>query len=241
MPEWGGMLPLTIAGLAFVSATVTAVVGFGAGLLLTPVLALLMPLPQALAIGALIFLVTSGSKILWYLRDIDWGTWRYGLLLSLPGLAAGLALLLWAPPVGLERAYGALLLVVTGSLLLGPRLRLPELHQAWFPLAAGALSALLHGGGPLYYGLCRRRRLNRLRTVGTMAVIHFSLNLLKVGFFTEIGALDRVVAIRLLPAGLLAVAGTWCGRQLLLHRVNERQFTCLVGVVMLAMALNFLL
>ncbi len=233
--------PAAIAVLSFVSALVTAVVGFGAGLLLTPLLAIFLPLPEALAIGALIFLVTSSSKVLWYFRDIDWPTWRFGFLLSLPGLGVGFATLLWVESGWLEKVYGVVLLATAVGVIRIRRQALLTLPEEAYPLAGGFLSALLHGGGPMYYCLCSRRGLGRLRTVGTMAVIHFSLNVLKVAFFARVGSLDWNLVVRLLPAGLAAILGTRVGRALLMQRVDEAGFARLVGLSMVLLALYYLL
>lgn len=231
---------ITIGILSFISAVVTTVVGFGAGMLLTPLLAIFLPLQEALAIGALVFLVTSSSKILWYVRDIDWGAWRAGFLLSLPGLVAGFAMLLWVSAIWLEKIFALVLLGLAIGVLRGQQRLLPALPYWSYPVAGGFLSAILHAGGPMYYCFCRGRGLDRMRTVGSMAVIHFSLNVLKVGFFARLGALDAERVVRIAPACLLAVIGTWVGRHLLIKWVDERNFERMVGITMLALALRYL-
>ena len=226
--------------LTFVSAMVTAVLGFGAGLILTPLLGLLLPIKQALAISAVIFLVTSGSKVVLFFRNIDWPTWRLGLVLALVGLGVGCAAFLYVDPGAFRRLYGVLLLLFAVQLLWrkdGGAWRLPA---AVYPLLGGCVAVLTNGGGPLFFGFCRRRGLDRLGTVGTLAILHFSLNIAKVAFFSGAGVVDPNYFLLLLPAYAAAILGTRLGRSLLVNHLDEMGFSLGVGACMLLMAIDYL-
>jgi uncharacterized membrane protein YfcA len=225
---------------AFVSAFVTGVLGFGAGLILTPLLALFLPLKQALAVSALVFLATSGSKVFLFFRYIDWPTYGYGLAFALLGAGAGFCALLFVDPAGFQKVYALLLMVFAVNLLRnreGRELRLP---QGIFPSLGGLVSVLANGGGPLFLCLCRRRRLDRVQTVGTMAVTHFSLNIVKVAFFSGAGFVSADYVPLLLPAYAAAILGTRLGRGVLVNRFSERGFSIGVAIFMVLMAVDFL-
>lgn len=229
-----------ITFFAFISAFVTGVLGFGAGLILTPLLGLFLPLKQALAISALVFLVTSGSKVFLFFRHIDRRTYGIALAFALLGAGIGFWALLYVDPGGFQQVYGLLLLILAVDLLWERKpgeLRLP---QGILPSLGGLVSVLANGGGPLFLCLCRRRRLDRMQTVGTMALTHFSLNILKVAFFSGAGYLAAGELPLLLPAAAAAILGTRLGRTVLVNRVNERGFSIGVALFMVAMAVDFI-
>lgn len=234
-------LILITSVLAFASALVTSVFGFGAGLVLTPLLSLIMPLPQAIAIGAVIFLFTSGSKVFWFRRDIAAAILWRGTLLVLPGLFVGFALISWLSLRWLELGYGVLLLGFGFSLLCQgdtTQLRLPP---SLYPPLAGVLSALIHGGGPLVFAYCRSRQLDRVGIVATMAGIHFCSNIVKGLFFGASGLIAGEQLLNLMPACAAAVVGTRIGRTLLQRYLNERLFAVGVGAILLLLATRYLL
>lgn len=234
-------LVLTIGALAFVSALVTSVFGFGAGLVLTPLLSFIMPLPQAIAIGAVVFLFTSGSKVFWFRRDIDRSILLRGALLSLPGLLIGFVLISRLNTPWFELGYG-LLLLAFGFNLMWPQPNQKQLLPAvLYPPFAGILSALIHGGGPLIFKYCRAQKLDRMQTVATMAGIHFVNNIGKGIYFGFSGLLLVEQLPTLLPACIAAVAGTRIGRTLLQRYLDERLFSLGVGVVLLLLASRYLL
>lgn len=233
-------LILLTSALAFVSALVTSVFGFGAGSVLTPLLSLFMPLPQAIAVGAVIFLFTSGSKVFWFRSDIDPNVLWRGFILVLPGLFVGFALISWLSLSWLEFGYGVLLLGFGFNLLWPRENSAPRLPSYFYPPLAGVLSALIHGGGPLVFAYCRSRQLNRMETVATMAAIHFSSNIVKGLYFGASGLLAVEQLIHLLPACAVAVVGTRIGRTLLQRYVDERLFSVGVGAILLLLATRYL-
>lgn len=231
---------LTISALAFVSALVSSTFGFGAGLVLTPLLSFFMPLPQAIAIGAIIFLFTSGSKVFWYRQEIDRPHFIRGALLALPGLFFGFAVISWLDLYWLELCYGVLLLFFAFNLI-WPRAEGARLPAPLYPPLGGFLSAVIHAGGPFTFAYCRAYRLGRVQTVATMAALHFSNNIFKGIFFGTSGLLSHVNISELLPACIVAVVGTRLGRTVLKKYVDERLFSLGVGVILLLLSARYLL
>lgn len=226
--------------LSFVSAMVTSVFGFGAGLVLTPLLSFVMPLKTALGIGALIFFVTSGSKFLWYFKEIVWRIHRFGFGLSLVGLGSGFLLISYLDTSVLEKVYGGMLIYFAVQAFIDAEPRDRTWSRYGYPVLGGLFSALVHGGGAFFIRLCRSLGLDRMQTVATVAAIHFSMNIFKVVFFTGSGfvAVDQIYT--LIPAYVAAVAGTRLGRSVLRNHVSEKAFSYGVGSLLFILSLKYL-
>lgn len=234
------MFELTIITLlSFLSATVTSVFGFGAGLVLTPLLTFIMPIKQALGIGALVFFFTSLSKTYWYFPDINWNIWKKCLPLSLVGIALGMFIVQYAPHDLLEIVFAIILAFYSLNALLGRKEAPSHLPMSCYPLFAGIASILVHAAGVFYFRYCRLNHLDRVQTVATIALLHFTLNIFKAIFFTTGGLIDPHYLYRLIPAYAAAVFGTRLGKTLLKRYVNERLFTVGVSSLLMLLAVKF--
>lgn len=232
---------LLITLLSFASALLTSVFGFGAGLVLTPLLGFFMPLTEALAIAALVFLFTAGSKTFWYRGDIYWPVYRNGFLLSLPGLLIGFITISSIDLRWFETGYGLLLILFAVNILSSRDQSKALLPKACYPLCGGVLSVLMHSGGVFFFRFGQFYGLDRIQLVGTVAAIHFSMNIFKAVFFTSSGMIEPSYLYRLAPAYIAAIFGTRIGRIVLKNHVDERLFSIGVAVMLLLLALKYLL
>ena len=118
-------------------------VGFGTGLVSTPLLTLLLGVQDA---AALVAFVVLGTTILVLRRD-----WRradaraaiYLILGSLPGVPLGIFLLTNAPADAIQRGLGVLLIAYALYALVAPKL-IEARHPAW-AYSLGFLSGILAG------------------------------------------------------------------------------------------------
>ncbi len=227
--------------LSFISALVTSIFGFGAGLVLTPLLSFIMPLKEAIGIGAFIFLFTSGSKFFWYFKDVDWKTHRYGFGLSLIGLASGFFLITVVNTFWLEKIYAILLIIFGLKALLNKDTDQKLLPRPFYPIMGGLFAALIHGGGAFFIRLCRGSGLDRMQTVATIAAIHFSQNIFKTVFFAGAKFIAPAYIITLAPAYIAAILGTRIGRYILQHYVNEKLFSLGIGMLLLVLSVKYII
>jgi len=232
---------LIITIISFVSGTVTASLGFGAGLLLTPLLTFIMPVKEALAVSSLVFLVTSASKAFIYRKMIDRGIYRKGLFLSMTGLTAGALSVSIVNPFWLEKFLGFALLYFSFNAFMKRDNIKSILPVSVFPVLGGFMSIMSHAGGAFFFRYCRLNNLSRMETVGTLAGVHFTLNIFKAIFFTTSGFAATHYVYTLIPAYAASVAGTYTGRHILKNYMNEDLFVKAVAVVLLLIALRFLL
>ena len=113
-----------VFGAAFAAFVVSAFSGGGAGLMLLPLLALVVPVssvPAALSIGSTI---SSVSRIGFFRRHIRWDVVRWFLPTALPGAWLGAWLLVLVDLVWLQLAMG-LYMVANLKLALTPAVWLP--------------------------------------------------------------------------------------------------------------------
>lgn len=227
-----------ISCLSFFCALVTSILGFGAGLMLTPLLVFFMPLKQAIGIGALIFLVTSASKTWWFRKELHLGIWKKCLLLSLLGMIAGMGLIQQAPERLLNVVFAGLLLFFAVQTLADRPPGASRFPHQMYPLLAGIASVLAHAGGGFYFRYCRVNGLDRVATVATIAVLHFTLNIFKVSFFLTTGIITMEYLLYLTPAYLLSFLGTRVGKSILKNHVNEQVFSYSVATLLIILAVR---
>jgi hypothetical protein len=217
--------PAGLLGLALAAGLVVGIlrtsVGGGIGLVLTPVLGLLLPLPFVLGLTAALLSASDPIALRMY-----WGVWdARRVRLLLPGMLAGIllggALLGGLPDYWLRKLIGATALVFAAAqaAALFGRWRLPaargeRLLAGGVGLASGVASSVAHSGGIIMSPYLAGLGLSNAAVIGTgSALVTFS-NTLKLATYGAIG----FVTWRVLGLALLAVpglyAGAWLGYRL---------------------------
>jgi hypothetical protein len=147
-----GVLSLLAAGPTFYS-------GLGLGTILTPVFALFLPVPLAIAVTAIVHLASNVVKFFLTLKDADWkiaakfgipgaaaallGAW---LLVSFGSLPALLHYNLGGSEIEVTptKAVIGLIIVAFAALELSPQFKKLEIEEKWLPLG-GAISGFFGG------------------------------------------------------------------------------------------------
>ena len=238
------MDPLTLliaAVAAFALAVLSAVAGFGGGVLLLPVFTTLFGLRVAVPVLTISQLVSNGSRVIFNRRNLSWALIRNFALGAVPtAIVFGLAFAT-APLGGLQRLLGAFLIASVAWRRLHPHPRKPT-ARAFIGVgaASGAGSALLGSVGPmtapffLAYGLVKDAYIG---TEAASAVIMHIAKLAAYGTGDLLTSHVLVLGAVLAPATML---GAWTGKHLV-HRISERLFTNLVEAGLVVSSLVFLL
>jgi uncharacterized membrane protein YfcA len=199
----------------------------GFGSLATPLLALVVPVPQAAAIMLPLLMVMDaiGIRQLWRERD------RALLALLVPagvaGTGVGWVLFGLLSTKAVAGLVGALTLTFLAQQLLAPPRR--DGHVAsrtagrLFAMTSGFTSFVAHAGGPPIAAYVLPLKLDPLRAAATFAVFFGALNLSKWIPYALLGLLDArnlLTSVVLMP---LAPLGVWVGVWAL-RRVNTRWF-----------------
>jgi uncharacterized membrane protein YfcA len=226
---------------AFALAVLSAVAGFGGGVLLLPVFTALFGLRAAVPILTLTQLSSNGFRVALNRRELRWRLIGWFALGAIPGAVGGGLLLARAPLAPLERLLGAFLIgvVVWRRLRRWPR-RPADPAFAAVGAASGLGSALLGSVGPLTAPFFLAAGLTRSAYIGTEAAGALTVHLTKIATY---GAGDLLTSpvllhgIALTPATLL---GAWVGRRIV-GRISDRAFVVLVEIGLLAAGALFLL
>jgi uncharacterized membrane protein YfcA len=233
------VLVTTVA--AFALAVLSAVAGFGGGVLLLPVFTALFGLRAAVPMLTLTQLSSNGFRVVLNRRDLRWPLLGWFALGAIPGAAAGGLLLTRAPLAPLTRLLGAFLIgvVIWRRLRRTPR-EPPDPAFTAVGAASGLGSALLGSVGPLTAPFFLAAGLTRGAYIGTEAAGALTLHLTKIVTYGVGDVLTTPVllhGIALTPAVLL---GAWVGKKIVGH-IGDRVFVLLVEIGLLAAGALFLL
>lgn len=232
---------LVASAAAFGLAALSAVAGFGGGVLLLPVFTALFGLRVAVPMLTLTQLSSNGSRAWLNRRDLRWPLIGWFALGAVPCAVAGGILLTHAPLVALKRLLGVFLIAVVVWRRFNRRPRKPA-DQAFAAVgaASGLGSALLGSVGPLTAPFFLAYGLTRAAYIGTEAVSALTMHLTKIATYGAGDLLTRQVllyGVALTPATLL---GAWTGKQVV-GRISDRLFVLLVELGLLAAGALFLI
>ncbi|MBE7178123.1 MAG: sulfite exporter TauE/SafE family protein [Mucilaginibacter polytrichastri] len=178
--------------LAVFAFSLSAVCGGGAGLLLMPLLAQLLPgaqVPAALSIGTATSSLSRGYVLF---RSIRWDIVRWFVPAALPAVWAGARLLTYVNPLYLEILMGLFLIGNLPMLFRKARENeKPEPHSPFLLIligfAAGFVSGLTGAVGLLFNRFYLRYGLSKEEIVATRAANDLLLHLVKIILYASFG------------------------------------------------------
>ena len=213
-------------GLAFISA----VAGFGGGVVLLPVFSALFGLRIAVPVLTLTQLAGNGGRVWFNRHHLNWRLVGWFALGAVPTAVVGSLAFASAPLGPLKRLLGVLLLVMVVWRHLRPMPRKPpELAFVGVGAGSGLGSALLGSVGPLTAPFFLAYGLVTDAYIGTEAAGAVVLHLAKLSGYGAGGLLVPGVlwlGLALVPS---TIAGTWIGKRAV-HRIDERVFVIIVEI-----------
>ncbi len=225
--------------VGFFGFVVSAVFGIGGVVLLIPLLSMVLPPVQAVAVSAPVMLINNLGKGWVYWRHIHW---RAFVVVSALALPAAFVSALWA-----TRVDDRLILVAVATLVLvsvvvdrvrGPGLASTAISDRSLFLwggVTGLISGLCGAAGPPTAIGLRGYGLDKGAFVGTVAVFAVFLQLVKIPAYISTDALPA----RLLPLatllGVLAALAVVFGPRLL-RRVPATSFRTIIDVLLVTSA-----
>jgi len=222
-------------GILFFAYFVRGIAGFGSGLIAVPLLALFLPLTQAVPTVMLLDLAAS----IWLGRterkQVQWAEVRTLIGPTLVGLLLGTTLLVSAPQTPILAMLGVYIVLAGLRNLFMDMENQPHISRGWsIPtgLIGGAISGLFGTGGPPYVIYITRRLRDKARIRATLSAI-FMLDggaRFLVGLFA--GLLAHATLWWSLLAGLpILVLGMYLGGHVHLRLANQTLLR-LIGVLL---------
>lgn len=212
--------------------------GFGGlGVLLTPILALVLPV--AMAVGVLLPMLMFGDAIALYMY---WKKWDPNLLKSMlpagiAGAVVGTFLLSWLSPNGLRIILGIFVLLIVLYKFVSDRFQTMRYEpRPWHgPLAgllAGIASGMFNSGGPPFNSYLLLKKIKAQPFIATSAIYFAILNLVKVPGFLYTGVLNLPLLFSLWWVFPFIPIGIWAAR-LSLTRVSPVVFEWIITVLLI--------
>lgn len=208
---------LTITSTAFVTSTLTALVGAGGGTALLLVMLWFVPAASVVPVHGCIQLASNTARVVLFRRHMHWPV----IIRFVAPMPAGVY-------VGLQ-LYGimdqtALQLVIAGFVLLSLLVRVLDAaagrrFPAWAYVPAGFLiggaNMLVGVLAPVLGAILRFERLDKERMVGTLGFFGFAGNVFKVAGFALVGFSFADYLPMIACASVAAILGNVAGRRLL--------------------------
>ncbi|GAA3165228.1 sulfite exporter TauE/SafE family protein [Blastococcus jejuensis] len=231
---------LAASGAAFALALLSAVAGFGGGVLLLPVFTALFGLRVAVPVLTLTQIVSNGSRV--WLNRAELNRRLIGRFAAgaVPFAVLGALLFVSAPLEPLKRLLGVFLLAVVVWRRVNPHPRRPS-EAAFVGVGAvsGIGSALLGSVGPMTAPFFLAYGLTRGAYIGTEAACALLLHVTKTAAY----GIGDLLTVRVLLLGLTLVPatmlGAWVGKRLV-GRISDRLFVAFVEASLVVAGVLFL-
>ncbi len=230
-----------VLAIGLVAGTLSGIVGFGASIMLMPVLVIAYGPLAAVPIMAVASIMANLSRVLVWWREVDWRACAAYSVTGIPAAALGARTLLVLPPRVVEVALGAffIAMIPVRRWLAARELELRRWHLALAGLFIGFLTGIVVTTGPisvpafLAYGLVKGAFL------ATEAAGSLGIYVAKSVVFRSFGALPWETIAKGLVIGSSLMAGSYLAKRFVLKLPAER-FRLLMDALMLMSGLAML-
>jgi hypothetical protein len=227
------MIWLAVLALGLVSGTLSGIVGFGASIMLMPVMVLAFGPREAVPIMAIAALLANLGRVAVWWREIDWRVNAYYCVTAVPFAALGARTLLILNPRIVEAVLGALfmLMIPARRWLLAQGMSVKAWHLTLVGAGIGYLTGMVASTGPintpffLAYGLVKGAFL------ATEALGSIAIGLTKALVFRGFDALPLETVARGLIVGAALMTGSWLAKGLVI-RLDASQFRLVMDVML---------
>jgi uncharacterized protein len=231
------LLSLFLASVAAFGLRLSAVAGFGGGVLLLPVFTALFGLRAAVPMLTVTQLSSNGARVWLNRHQLRWPMIGWFALGTVPACVAGGILLTRVPPGTLQRILGAFLIVLVVWRRLRPTVaRIATPAFAGVGLVSGLGSALLGSVGPLTAPFFLAAGLTRAAYIGIEAASALIMHLTKLATYGAGQLLTPMVRVYGIILTSAVILGSWVGRNIV-HRISDHVFVLLVQIGLVAAGL----
>ncbi len=215
--------------------------GSGAGLFATPLMALVVPIPQAAAILLPILCVMDLVGLHAYRGVFSRENMKLILVGGVTGVALGALTFRFFDEALIRLMLGAIAIAFVGQRWLGvgggaPAPRSTPRGFFWSTLA-GLTSTIAHAGGPPLSVYLLPQRLDKAVLVGTTVIFFAVINVVKLVPYAWLGLLDARNLTTSLALSPIAPLGIWLGI-FLMRRLSQEAFYRVAYAMLLAVGLK---
>lgn len=230
------MTELILALVAFLTSTITAVVGIGGGMMLIAIMPSFLPLNALIPVHGLTQISSNLSRAVFGYKDVQYKVIPKFLIGSFIGIGifAGILNLISLEYVPLF--IGAYILLSLWSAKFNEKIKKYENYFLAGFFQTG-LSMVVGATGPLTMTLLLKDYKNKDKVVATSAALMSITHILKVFVFTYFGFVffDYIEIIIAMIIG--SIAGSWLGTKLR-DKIDAKKFTIILKVLLTALAIK---
>ena len=232
---------LGTALIAFVSSTLSGVVGFGGAMIFLPALVAIYGVRASVPILTVSVLLGNASRVYFNRRELNLKLVGLFSLGALPFAIWGSFVYVSLPVFWIKKGIAAFLLV---TVVLRHLHREPKVTNPWIftPLGAvtGFLSALMGGVGPVSSPFFLAYGLTKEAFVGTEALCAVGMHLVKSVTYNRLHILGKEALLAGLGFGFVMSAGSYVSKKIL-ERISRERFVRLVEIMLVVIGLTMLI
>lgn len=190
----------------------------------------------------MLLLVSNVSRAYFSRGNIDWKLLKYLCAGAIPGAAIGALLYTWLSAALIAKILGIYLIVYVALNFVRQTWPRTAPLKSFVPVgaAAGFVSAVVGGAGPVVVPWMLRYGLVKESFIGTEAVGAAIVHIVKLAVWGGAGTISGDDVVLLLPLSVLMVLGSFFGK-ILITRMNVRAFRAAMMFVLGIIGIRFLL
>lgn len=240
VPDLVGLAVLM--GTALVASLIAGVAGFGAGIILLPVLAWTVGVRAAAPVLTVTMLIGNLSRLWWSRHELDGRAAGRYLLGAVPTTLLGVIIYAGTSSEWLGRFIGVFLIaaIPLRRVLLWGHVRVRLVHMPFLGAVFGLLSSIVVTTGPITAPFFLAYGLRRGSFIATEAVCAIGMNITRSIAFARYALLGWDTVALGCILGSTMFAGAWAGRRIL-DRMSDRIFLLILEALTLFAGLHLML
>jgi len=218
------------------AGAVGGIVGFGASIMLMPVLVVAFGPREAVPIMAVAAIMANLSRVLVWWRDVDWRACAAYSITGVPAAVLGARTLLVLPPGIIDVALGAffIAMVPLRRWIAAHDFRLDLWHLAIIGIVVGFITGIVATTGPLTVPVFLAYGLVKGAFLATEAAASLAIYISKSITFRTLGALPFDSLARGLIIGSSLMAGTFLAKRLVVKLPAARFRVLMDGLLLVS-------
>jgi len=223
-----------VLAVGLVAGTISGIVGFGASIMVMPVLVIQFGPQRAVPIMAVVSIIANASRILVWWRDIAWRPCLVYAATAAPAAALGARTLLELPPRMVEAALGVffLAMIPVRRFLAARELRIRLWQLAIIGAVIGYLTGIVASTRPISVPVFLAFGLVKGAFLSTEAAASLAIYLSKAATFRVLGALPTELLVAGLVIGPSLMVGSFVARRFVL-KLDAQSFRLLMDGLLL--------
>lgn len=230
---------IILALSAFFTSILAGTIGMGGGLIFVGILASFVDVAYVIPLHAALMVVSNGSRIVLFLKHINWRIVGFYSLGLLPGSVAGIYIFKLLPKELVKLMIGIFIIAAVMTPLKPSKNRIGDKLFVLVGLLAGFFGIFFGASGPITAPFYIRRGIIKENFIATKAACQIIDHLVKVPLFGFIGINILPYWDIILYLSLAVILGTLIGKRLV-KRLSEKAFVSIFKFVLIAIAIRLI-